>query len=277
MRKFKLILIALHAMVLIGCKSNPPSAHSTAGPEAMMRSEIIEKEDMNEKVTPTLTSRSVLGGDGKLVVIDPGHQQNGDYDLEPIGPGAKKTKARVTAGATGINTGQLEYKLNLQVSKQLERELINRGYQVLLVRETHDVNISNQERARIANEANADVFLRIHANSSENKNVNGIMTMAPTPNNQYMGHLYADCKSLANLILENMVSGTGARSVGVIETDSMSGINWSRVPVTIVEMGYLSNPEEDELLSDRLYQQRIVKGISDGVDAYFQEKDDSSK
>ncbi len=108
----------------------------------------------------------------KTIVIDPGHQTRGNSSKEPIGPGATETKAKVTTGATGIHTKQTESKLNLKVALLLENELKKRNYNVIMTRTTNDVNISNMERAEIANNANADAFIRIHADSYDDSSVN---------------------------------------------------------------------------------------------------------
>ncbi|NBH13028.1 cell wall hydrolase [Lachnospiraceae bacterium] len=213
--------------------------------------------------------KKVKTRDVKLVCIDAGHQQRGDSSQEPIGPGASSYKAKVASGTSGVATGKPEYQLTLEVALKLQEELMRRGYEVLMTRTTHEVNISNSARAAIANNARADAFIRIHANGSDNANASGVITICQTPANVYCGAYYNASRRLSELVLEHFSAVCGCKNGGIWQTDTMSGINWCTVPVTILEMGYMTNPAEDRLMSDPAYQDKMVQGIANGIDAYF--------
>lgn len=222
-----------------------------------------------EKVYSQWSKAKTVKTDAYLVAVDAGHQSRANTQKEPNGPGSSEKKVKVTGGTQGKFTGQTEYELNLAVAKKLKTVLEKRGYKVLMIRESNDVNISNVERAQIANKKKADVFIRIHANGSDSSGANGAMTICQTSQNPYCKATYKKSRKLSDCVLNGIVKNTGCRKEGVWETDTMTGINWCQVPVTIVEMGYLSNQKEDRLLATDSYRKKMAVGIADGIDEYF--------
>ena len=204
-----------------------------------------------------------------LIAIDPGHQERGNFGQEPVGPGASETKTKVAGGTRGTSTGVPEYQLTLDVSLRLRDVLEDKGYRVLMIRETNDVDITNSERAKMANEADADVFVRVHANGSESSSANGAMTICQTSSNPYNSELYEKSRSLSQKVLDAYTEATGIRKERVWETDTMSGINWCTVPVTIIEVGYMTNPEEDAKMQEPDFQELMAEGIAEGIKEYL--------
>lgn len=227
-----------------------------------------DKEQKQDDMASDMTTEEPAAN-SHVVVIDPGHQGRGDSSTEPNGPGSSTMKARVTGGTHGTTTGVYEYQLTLVISQQLQAELENRGYTVYMTRTSHDVNISNMERAQYATSVGGEIAVRIHANGVDNASVSGALALAPSSSNPYIAYLSDSSWNLSKCILDAYCAATGMRNQGVSTSDTMTGINWSTVPVTILEMGYMTNPTDDVNMEDPAYQARMVQGIADGIDAYF--------
>ena len=220
----------------------------------------------NSTAVPSSSTRQFI------VCIDPGHQGSW-VDMsaqEPMAPGSSQTKNKATTGTTGNYSKVPEYQVNLEVSLVLQKELASRGYKVVMTREDNDKAISNKERAEFATSANADITIRIHANSDNSPSAAGALTMAPTSSNTYLDKdIIEKSNTLASCVIDSYCNATGLANKGVISADNLTGTNWSTIPVAVLEMGFMSNQKDDLYITDSANHETMARGIADGIDAYF--------
>lgn len=217
----------------------------------------------------SLKGEKVLAKKAQITVaIDAGHQKKGDSRKEPIGPGAKTKKAKVASGTRGAATKVPESKLTLSAAKRLEKELKKRGYKVYMVRRKQNVNISNKKRAQLVNQSGASICIRLHADAA-GKKVRGASALFPTKKNPYVKKLSRRSKKLSKDVLKSYCKATGIKNRGLFGRDDLTGTNWSKVPVTLIEMGFMTNKKEDKKMQKKSVQKKMAKGIADGIDCYF--------
>lgn len=269
-----LLLIGWIILIFTGCgalSTVPIAASSQSTSISSQPTSQPTSQPASQPTSQPTTLPSEPPEDPIIICIDAGHQQSAIWDTEPNGPGSDVMKVKLSSGTQGVATRIPEYQLNLEVSLLLETELIARGYQVVMIRRTNDCPLSNAERAQIANESGADIFIRIHANGAENASVNGMLCCAPTKNNPFLTEqVITESIRLSDIMTKTFCAATGANNQGIYYVDTMTGINWCQIPVTIVEMGYMSNPDEDRAMASDEYRAKMVEGIANGVDAYFE-------
>jgi len=195
---------------------------------------------------------------GMVICIDPGHQSKANNDTEALAPWSDEQKAKVSAGTSGISTGRAEHEVNLEIGLKLKALLESMGAKVVMTRETADVDISNIERAKIAVNCKADVFLRLHCDSSDDPEKRGVGVFVCSK-----GELADKQVHWGDMLGECYAEATGAKYNGCNASTTYSGLNWATsVPSFLLEMGYMSNAKDDKLLSDPDYQDKICDGIA---------------
>jgi len=215
--------------------------------------------DLNEQVSylPTLSednktltvSLSEPSIEGKVIVIDAGH---GGYD----------------PGAIGI-TGLEEKGFNLETALLLKDKLDAVGAKVVLTRDA-DSFLSLTERVAVANKINADAFVAIHANSSDNNySAKGTATYfyAPSSNSGLYAQLQQR-KTLAKTVQDRLVSSAGTMDCGVLQAN-FAVLRETTMPSILVESAFLSNRDDEALLKDSQFRDKIAQGIADGLIEYF--------
>ena len=216
--------------------------------------------------------------DDTVIVLDPSRQECAiSEEEEPIGPGASEEKHKYTENGQGAYSGQSEADLCLQVAKKARDELQDKGYKVFLTREDNDTLLSNTERSQIANKYKADVFVRINANSDKNGEKNGSFCIIPSENNPYVSSMYGECRRLAESLIGTYCEETGMANGGCRERDDNIGINWSNMPVTVLELGYLTNQSDDYKMEKQDFRDQMAEGLAKGIVKYLEGDSDSKE
>lgn len=211
---------------------------------------------------------SVSSKEKPTICIDAGHQSKANNAKEPVAPGSRTVKPKVSSGTQGIATKKPEYKLTLEVALKLEQAL-QKEYRVVMIRRTNNVDISNSERATRCNQVGADLTLRLHADGSNNLNIRGMSFLYPSGGSAAMKKIAPQSLEIAKVLSKAVLQETQATSRGLTPRSDLTGFNWSTVPVVLIEMGFMTNSKEDQKLSEATYQDKIVQGIKKGLDMYY--------
>jgi len=178
----------------------------------------------------------------------------------------------------GATVGEVvESELNLAIAKKLEEELIDRGYEVIMTREDEN-NIADNDkqtsitsmkqsdlnnRVKIMNDSGADFCISIHMNKFENAKYWGCQT--------FYNNESEEGKLLAKSIQENVESVVKrGNKRTALKIDGIKIVDKTTIPVVIVECGFISNVEELNLLQTETYQLKLVEGICNGVEEFYQ-------
>jgi len=205
-------------------------------------------------------------GTAPVVVIDPGHDARANLATEPIGPGSSTRKIKDGGGTHGVVTGDREPDLTLDVSLRLRRLLRAAGVRVVMTRtRTSGASMGNIVRARIANDAGAALFLRVHADGASSASARGTHTLTPALRRGWTDDVYASSRRAATLVQTELVRTLGFPNRGIQERSDFTGFNWADVPVILVEMGFMTNPTEDRALALPTVRQRAALGLCRGT------------
>lgn len=183
---------------------------------------------------------------GKTIVIDAGH-------------GGKDP------GALSI-LGFKEKDVNLSIALKLENALRQKGYNVIMTRNT-DTYVDLYERPKIANNVKADLFISIHCNSTLLNSVNGLeLLYCPATESSYKT---VDQYPFAKSIHDSIVSSTGINSRGIKKRSDLVVLRLTNMPAVLIETAFLTNPDDAQKLIQDSFQQKVVQGIVNGVEQYM--------
>jgi N-acetylmuramoyl-L-alanine amidase len=203
-----------------------------------------------------------------LICIDPGHGTPPAIgaQTEPIGPGSKVFKIKDGGGAHG------EAAVALAIGKRMRKLLLARGYRVAMTRTGPTIHLGdgngNIARAKFCNRRHAALMVRIHADGSTDRSLHGISTLVPAWHRRWTDDIYRPSLRAGRDVQTAVVASTGALNRGIVRRSDLTGFNWANVPAILVETGFLSNANDWKLLHTPSYQQRVARGLANGVSTF---------
>ena len=201
---------------------------------------------------------------GLVIGVNAGHQKTPNYTQYPIEPGSSKTSAANKSGTRGKFSRTEEYVITLQISLKLEKLLVENGAQVVMIRRSNDVKLTNIQRSTIMNNAGCDLALNLHCDGSGSPDISGISTYY-----RAKGNWVSESAAFARELQNGMLAATGAKNEGTHKSYNYMSLNYSTVPALMIEMGYLSSRVEDPLLNTDEYQMKLAQGLLNGIQSAF--------
>lgn len=250
----------LTLLLLGGCGSVPDTDVGSADAGSAPQQAVVVDPPLDDTAVQDAQAQPLAG---VVLCLDPGHGVTDASASERMSPLSQETKPAYVSGAEG--DGQTEEELNLAVAELARAELEARGAQVVMTRQDHTATVSNQQRASIANEAHVDLCIRIHADGAESSQPSGMSMQVPAGDLLGTPSIEQPSAQAAQIILQAVTQQTGAVSRGLTPRSDLTGFNWSEVPCILLEMGFLSNVQENEQLKQQEYRQNIAVGIANGV------------
>lgn len=210
--------------------------------------------------------------EGAIICVDPGHgitPETGQGHRELVSPYSEETKPLYTTGTRGTNL--TEEQLNLTIGMQLRDALEELGAEVIMTREVSEITISGIERCEIANKAGADAAIHIHADGNSDPSVHGVSVLVPEADLLGTPSIKDESVRLGELMVDAVAAETGAKNRGTVFRSDITVFNFSEVPSVLVEMGFMTNPEEDARLETTEYQGKLVDGMVRAVVEWYKE------
>ena len=248
------------------------AGEASSDPSAAGSQAAVSSAAPASRASPVSSAPSAFPAAGHIVCLDPGHQKKVDLSTEPEAPGSSVMKVKNPGGTEGVSTRIPEYRLNMEVADKLRQVLEAEGVRVVMTRTDDSADIGNIQRAQAANACGAEIFLRIHADSADSPDVKGATMLIPGDGFIHDTALLAESRKVGQYLLDSYIAATGAKSRGFSVRSDMTGFNWCTRPMVLLEMGFMSNPDEDRLLNSDAYQEKIVDGLADGINRYFAAK-----